>query len=148
MTIDVSGFGLGIHLIASKTYPVGVPLSAFADDADPMDVPGIELSQVAMGLNGDLIVWSSANPIQVTLNLIPNGAEDLALSVLAERNRVGRGKTSAKDKITLVAVYPDGRIVTFTQGVIVNAPPANSVASAGRYKSKPYQFMFENKAGV
>ena len=148
MTIDVSGFGLGVHLVASKTYPVGVPLSAFADDADPMDIPGIELSQVAMGLNGDLIVWSSANPLQVTLNLIPNGIEDDALSVLAERNRVGRGKTSARDKITLVAVYPDGRIVTFTQGVITNAPPANSIASAGRYKSKSYQFAFENKAGV
>jgi len=47
MTIDVSGFGLGVHLVASNTYPVGLPLSAFADDADPMDIPGIELAQVA-----------------------------------------------------------------------------------------------------
>ena len=148
MSIDISGFGLGIHLIASNTYPVGVPLSAFADDADPMDIPGIELSQTAMGLNGDLVVWSSANPIAVTLNMIPNGLEDIALSFLAERNRVGRGKSSARDKITLVAVYPDSRIVTFTQGVITNAPPAISVSSSGRYKSKAYQFAFENKVGA
>ena len=146
--IDIAGFGLGVHLVASNTYPVGIPLSAFADDADPMDIPGIELTQVAMGLNGDLITWSSANPIQVSLNMIPNGLEDDALGILAERNRVGRGKTSARDVLTLVAVYPDSRIVTFTQGVITNAPPANSVASAGRYKTKTYQFMFENKAGI
>ena len=145
---DIAGFGLGVHLVASNTYPVGIPLSAFADDADPMDIPGIELTQVAMGLNGDLITWSSANPIVVTLNMIPNGVEDIALSALAERNRTGRGKASAKDVITLVAVYPDGRIVTFTQGVITNAPPASGVASSGRLKSKAYAFAFENKAGI
>ena len=146
--IDVSGFGLGLHLIASNTYPVGIALTAFADDADPMDIPGIELAQVTMGLNGDLIVWSSANPIGVTLNMIPSGPEDLGLGILAERNRVGRGKTSARDVITLVSVYPDGRIVTFTQGRITNAPPADSVAGSGRLKTKPYVFMFENKAGI
>ena len=148
MTIDVAGFGLGLHLVASNTYPVGIPLTAFADDADPLDIPSIELAQTSMGLNGDLIVWSSANPIGVTINLIPSSDDDFAMAVLGERNRVGRGKTSARDIITLVSVYPDGRIVTFTEGKLTNAPPSDSVASAGRLKSKAYQFMFENKAGV
>lgn len=145
---DISGFGLGIHLIASKTFPIGIPLSAFADDADPLDIPGIELAQVAMGLNGDLLVWSSANPLGVTINLIPGSDDDLALAVVAERNRSGKGKTSARDVITLVSVYPGGRIVTFTQGKMTNAPPADSVASGGRLKSKAYVFAFENKVGA
>ena len=148
MSVDISGFGLGIHLIASNTYPVGIQLSQFADDADPMDIPAIELAQVAMGLNGDLVTWSTANPIQTSLNMIPNSEEDTLLSVLAERNRVGRGKTSARDVIQLVAVYPDGKIITFTQGKITTAPPGRSVASAGRLKSNNYVFMFENKVGL
>lgn len=146
--IDISGFGLGVHIIASKTFPIGVQLAAFADDADPMDIPGIELAQVAMGLNGELLAWSSANPIGVTLNLIPGSDDDLSLAVIGERNRSGKGKTSARDVITLVSVYPGGRVVTFTQGRMTFAPPADSVNSAGRLKSKGYVFAFENKAGA
>ena len=75
-------------------YKDAFQVKMLPEDADPMDVPSIELSQVAMGLNGDLIVWSSANPINVTLNMIPASDDDDALSILAERNRVGRGKTA------------------------------------------------------
>lgn len=140
---DVSGFGLRIRLIASVTFPAGITLTQFADDADPFDLPSIQLADKAMGLNGDLITWRKANPINATVNVVPGSDDDKNLAVLAAANRVGRGKNSSNDVITMVGVYPDGRTVTLSSGAIMDGAPGNSVSSAGRMKSKAYAFAFE-----
>lgn len=147
MTQDISGQGLGINIQASNTFPGGFVISQFADDADPLDIADIQIAETAMGLNGDLISWNTANPIPMVTNVIPGSDDDINLGILAEANRVGRGKVSAKDKITANILYPDGRIITLTDGKITNAPTTDSVASAGRKKSKTYTFAFENKTG-
>ena len=54
-----------------------------------------------------------------------------------------RGKRSARDSITLVAVYPDGRQRTWAPGKITDGIPGNALASSGRMKTKPYMFAFE-----
>ncbi len=141
---DISGFGLVVTVMASNTFPVGLPITQFADDADPFDLPEIAIAETAMGLNGDLITWSSANPIQVTLNVIPDQADDIELNIIGEANRVGKGKQSARDTITIVGVYPNGRTVTCKLGKMTNYQPSTGVASAGRFKTKKYDFMFEN----
>lgn len=142
---DISGFGLRINLIASNTFPSGFMISQFADDGDPLDTPAIAIADKAMGLNGDLITWSQATPLELTLNVIPDSEDDLNLAALAEANRVSKGKRSARDIITLVGIYPDGKTVTYTNGKMTNAIPGTPVASAGRKKTKPYTFAFEGK---
>lgn len=141
---DISGFGIRVVLRASVTFPQGISLTQFADDADPFDTPSQQIMDKAMGLNGDMVVWSKANPITPTLNVIPNTDDDRNLQVLAEANRVGRGKTSARDVITMTVIYPDGRSLTLTQGKITDAILTQPVASAGRLKTKPFAFAFEN----
>ena len=144
MTQDISGFGLRIALKASNTFPAGIVLTQFADDADPIDMPSQQITDKAMGLNGDMVGWSKANPIIATLSVIPGTDDDRNLAVLAEANRVGKGKQSARDIITLTIVYPDGRTATLTQGLITDAILAQTIAQAGRMKTKPYAFAFEN----
>lgn len=146
MSNDVSGFGLKVRITASRTFPAGFTVSQFADDADPFDVPSMQVADKAMGLNGDLVSWSKANPIVPTLNVIPGSEDDRNLAVLLEANRVGRGKSGARDTITMTGMYPDGRSVTLSGGIITDGSPANSVASAGRLKSKAYAFAFESVA--
>ena len=146
MSVDISGFGLQINLIASNTFPSGVTISQFADDADPFDTPAIQLADKAMGLNGDMVTWSAPAPLDVTLNIIPGSEDDDNLSALAEANRVSKGKSSARDQITLVAIYPSGKVRTFSGGRLTNAIPADSVASSGRLKTKPFTFAFEQLA--
>lgn len=141
---DISGFGLRLQVVASNTFPAGLDVTQFADDADPFDSPALQVRDKAMGLNGDLISWSKANPVTATLSVIPNSDDDRNLSVLLGANRVGKGKQSAADVITITAIYPDGSVTNFTQGVITDGPPALSAASAGRLKSKTYTFAFEN----
>lgn len=143
---DISGFGLQISVRASVTFPTGIQITQFADDGDPFDAPTQQIMETAMGLNGDLIAFSKANPTKITLSVIPNSDDDRNLAVLAEANRVGKGKRSARDVITLSVGFPDGRSALFTQGKITDGAPANSVASAGRYKTKAYMFAFESVA--
>lgn len=148
MAQDVSGFGLVLTVLASKTYPIGFTVQSFADDADPFDFGETVIAEYGMGLNGDLVTWSKASPLEITVNLIPGSADDIAMSVLVEANRVARGKSSARDQITLVGVYPNGNIVRLTNGRLTSGMVSNSVATNGRLKSKPYKFVFENKGGL
>lgn len=142
---DISGFGIEARLAASVSFPIGFNITEFADDADPFDLTAQQIADSAMSLNGDLVVWSTANPIPLTLNLIPGSDSDRNLDVLMEVNRVGRGKSSFRDVITMVITYPDERILTLTNGKMLTGMVGNSVATAGRLKSKPYTFSFENK---
>lgn len=140
---DISAFGIRVRVVASNTFPAGFTVTQFADDADSMTVEPQQIAETAMGVNGDLVAWSSANPLPLVLNVIPNSEDDKNLQVVLEANRVGRGKRSARDIITITAVYPDGAVGTWSGGVITMGRVGNSIASAGRLQSKPYTFSFE-----
>ena len=144
MSNNIGGFGLNVVIVAIPTFPTGLSINQFADDADPFDAPSIPIRDAAMGLNGDLISWGKATPVSITLNVIPGSDDDINLSILANQNRVGAGKISANDSINMIASYPDGTIKALFNGVLTDAPLSSSVASSGRLKSKTYTFKFEN----
>lgn len=141
---DISGYGLRIQLVASLTFPAGINLTQFADDTDPLDMPSQQIRDKAMGVNGDLITWSRANPLVMNTGVIPGSEDDRNLAVLFEANRTGRGKAGARDVITATIIYPDGSTVTLVQGVITDGMPGKGAASAGRLKTNTYAFAFEN----
>lgn len=141
---DISGFGLVINVVASNTFSSGFTVTQFSDDGDPFDAPSIQIADKAMGLNGDLITWSKATPTNVTINVIPGSEDDQNMAALLEANRVGKGKTSARDVITMSTIYPDNSSVTLTEGRITDGQPTKSTASSGRHKTKAYSFTFEN----
>lgn len=145
---NVSGFGLVVNIVATSTFPTGFNVTQFADDADPLDMASVKIGDTAMGLNGDLVSWSRAQTLPMVLSVIPGSDDDQNLAVLAEANRVGQGKLSVEDEIIATVIYPDGRKITMIQGKITDAPFGNSIASAGRKKSKAYGFSFQNKIGV
>jgi len=148
MTQDIAGFGLKVRVIASKSFPQGITLTQWADDADPFDIPSIKIADTAMGLNGDLITWSKASPLTTTLNVIPDSDDDKNLAVIYENNRVGLGKQSVRDLITLVAMYPSGKTITLSNGKMTDGQAGSGVSSAGRLKTKAYMFAFENKVST
>ena len=104
----------------------------------------IKIADVAMGVNGDLIKWNRANPLPFTVAVIPGSQDDLNLSILAESNRVGQGKSGANDIINIAVVYPDGSTYVLTQGTITDATFGKSVAGEGRMKTRAYAFAFQN----
>lgn len=144
---NISGFGTSLIVIASNTFPIGFEISNFADDSDPIDVPTLQIGDTAMGLNGDLITWSKANPIKLTLAVVPLSQDDINLNILLQANRVGKGKIGARDIITMNIKYPAGNFVQMIQGIITDGSPFSAVSNSGRIKSKTYQFSFENMIG-
>lgn len=144
---DVSAFGTKVYLVASNTFPQGVDLGQWADDADPVDSANVQIGDAAVGVNGDLIVWSKGVPLPLTINCVPGSNDDQNLQALWEANRVGQGKTSARDIITCTITYPNGTQVTLDTGKITSGPAAGSVAGAGRLKTKMYEFKFQNRTG-
>lgn len=149
MSENISGFGLSANIKASNTFPEGIAITQFADDVDPIDHPELVIAESASGLNGDLIVWSKANPVHVTVAVIPNSEDDQNLGILFEANRTGKGKSSARDSISISVNYPDGSAVLLGAGTILAGFNFTSTASAGRFKTKTYKFVFEStgKAG-
>lgn len=143
---DISSFGIRVMVRASVTFPAGFTVSQFADDADPVDNAAVQLKDKAVGANGDLITWSKANPLTLTLNVIPGSVDDQNLSTLAEANRAARGRFPAQDVVDATVYYADGSSVSLSRGVITDAIIGKPVSSAGRMKTKPYTFAFEDIA--
>lgn len=144
MTQDISGFGLRVVVQASNTFPAGFSVTQFADDADPLDLPSLQVADKAMGLNGTMATWSKANPVPMTLNVMPGTTDDDNLQVLLAANRASAGRRPARDLITATIIYPDGRTTRCMRGKITDGPFGKSVASAGRMKSNGYIFAFED----
>jgi len=140
--MNVSALGTKVQLTASVTFPQGITISQFADDADGFDMPSIQIGDAAKGTNGDLVTWSKAAVETVTLNVIPGTDNDKDLKTLFDANKAVVGKVPARDVIKLVITHPDGTVDTKEGGVCTDYIPGMPFASSGRNKTKPYAFKF------
>jgi hypothetical protein len=147
MSTNISAFGLVVNMVCTSTFPSGIQLTQFADDADPFDMPAAILAESGMGINGDLLVWNKPVKLDISISVVPGGADDENLSILATANRTGKGLANARDVITMTAMYPDGRTTTLSEGFITGAILINAAQTAGRMKTKTYTFTFEKKSG-
>jgi hypothetical protein len=143
---NISGFGLKAVISASATFPSGFTVTEFADDADPIDNASMQIADKAMNINGQLVTWGKANPIPATINVLPGSEADVNLAALFHANRPSAGRRMAMDEINITLTYPDGKTVRLIRGIITDGVPGAPVASAGRLKSKAYQFAFEDMA--
>ncbi len=145
---NISGYGLTVSLIASNTFPVGLLLNEWPDDQEAIAFPDIEIGDGQMGVNGQLITWSKAAPIKMTLSAIPDSPQDLQLAVLLLANRVGVNKIGARDVIQCVVVQGNLNVGSFVNGVIVSGPTFNGVQNTGRMTTKKYNFLFESPYAI
>lgn len=140
---DISAGGMSTIVKASQTFPSGFVFTDYADDADPFDIPAVTIAEVAMNANGQMVSWSSPQPIVLTINAIPGSDGDENLQIIYEGNRAASGKRLAQDILTIVHTYANGATATFSRGKMTGGSPGISSASAGRNKSKAYTFAFE-----
>ena len=141
---NISGFGLSAQITASVTFPNGFTTTEFADDADPLDSPDLEVADSAFGLNGDMVVWSRPVGIEMTMNMIPFSIGDQNLAALVEANRVAKNKFGARDTIGIVWTYPNGMILNASPGILITGSVVPQVATVGRVKTRLYRFRFES----
>ena len=147
---NISANGLVVTLNAVPSFPYLV-LSQWADDSDPLDIPELEITGSAMGINGDLITWNTPKPIEIKLSVIAGSTDDKNLSILFNLNRAGKMKPSTHDTINLTFIYANMGSVLVKPTMLIGGRcksymPATGAASSGRKKSKTYSFIFENVA--
>lgn len=147
MSVDVSAMGIKATIVALPSYPVGITLTKFADDGDSLNVPEMTIMQSGMGVNGDLVVWRTATPVTIDVNLIPGTDECRDMENLFKLNMTQKNKVSTKDVLTMTIEHPDGRTSILTNGYIVAGAPIQDYSSAGRAKTRHFQMVFENNIG-
>ena len=118
-----------------------LPISAFAKDTDPFDVPNVDIAEMEIGTNGDAISWSVQNPIPASISVIPATDDHEILQTIFNANRSEKGSPSANDTITLVRILPNGETTTM-KGRITSGPTTTSLASSGKIKTPVYGFMW------
>lgn len=144
MSVDVSALGIKATLVAAPSYPVGFTITQFADDGDSLNVPDMTIMQSGMGVNGDLVVWRTAVPCEVDINVIPGTDDCKNLENLFKLNMVQKNKLASKDVITLTIQHPNGKIDILTNGYIIGGKPVQDYTASGRAKTRTFRFMFEN----
>lgn len=132
-----------IYTIAASNTTAGIPIpiSAFPKDTDPFDVPNTDIGDMEIGTNGDEIYWSVTNPVESTCAIIPATDDHEIMQRIYDANRSEKGGSSAKDKITVVRVLPNGETTTM-KGRITSGPATTSLASSGKIKTPTYGFKF------
>lgn len=139
---NIGTFGLLGYMVASRTMPIGFPIRAFADDADSIQVHEVANGTVVLDLNGKVIRWTVANPVTVSIAVVPNSPEDEILAVIYNANRVSQTVRPANDSINFVLRFPNGGVRTFTQGRIVGGPSAPTATADARLIGNVYTFAF------
>jgi hypothetical protein len=126
---------------SNTTGGIPIPITAFPKDTDPFDVPNTDIGDMEIGTNGDEIFWSVINPIESTCAIIPATDDHEIMQRIYDANRAEKGNSSAKDRITVVRVLPNGETTTM-KGRITNGPATTSLASSGKIKTPTYSFKF------
>ena len=144
MAVDISAMGIKATILAVPSYPVGITLTQFADDGDSLNIPDMTIMQSGMGVNGDMVVWRTAVPCEVDVNLIPGTDECLAMENLFKLNMTQKNKVSSKDVLTMTINHPNGKIDILTNGYIIGGKPVQDYSSNGRAKTRTFRLVFEN----
>lgn len=139
---DVSTFDTFVYLMASRTLPIGMKVTAFPDDVDPLQFPEVNIGEVLLDLNGRPISISRGEAIPVRISVLAGTTNDSLLSTIWNANRACNFSAPAKDEITLVLRYPDKTTKIFSKGAIVAGPASFDAQSSGRAKSSTYGFAF------
>lgn len=142
--INIGGAGSRVTIIAVPTFPQGFTVSELASDTDPIVIDDVEVNNTEVGVNGDVASWKRATTINLELSVIPKTESDTNLKILLNANRLAKNKVAINDDITLILTEADGTITTFSGGVIVSGPVADTIGSDSKIRTKTYRFTFSN----
>lgn len=136
-----------------------VTITEFASNEDPIQVTDLEVAAADMNLNGHLVTWCKANPVQVSFSLIPfstpqrNLAVFLCAMAIGGKGGTANGSATAPkakiDSMTITIPNDGGQTggamsFTFKNGRLLQGPPAVGSNAEGRANSCTYTFIFES----
>jgi hypothetical protein len=145
--IDISGFGTGITIVALQSFPMGFPVSQFADDKDPLVCEPMETSAWDMLFDGSLFSYTKAEPVKVSVSVIAGSEDDINLKILLRASLVSSGILPLPNITSMVLNYPVGTVM-LSNGTIYRGPVADTVQASGRKAGNTYDFAFGSFFGA
>jgi hypothetical protein len=141
---DVSAMGVVTWFYDSEIFPNGFPVTQYGDGADAITVANVGIATSAMDVNGNMITYAAPEPGNLRFVLAANteGAKNMRILIDAHRAVGGRQRTGGEISITVQ--YPNGDSDSYTECILLNAPPSLSVISPGRYKNLEVEFSFKD----
>lgn len=146
--IDISGFGTGITIVATTSFPVGFTLSSFADDEDPLSVENTEVSGYEKLYDGTIFTYDKTSPLLLSVGVMPNSEDDANLKILLQMRKSSASILPLPDTTSMVICYPDGGKVAMSNGTMLSGPLADSLTAQGRKKGNVYHFVFGTFVGA
>ena len=146
--INVSGFGLGVTIVAVQSFPMGFNLSKFADDQDPLSAKPYEPFGYDLLYDGELFAFDKAAVVEVDVSVVPNTDDDINLKILLQSRRGGISILPFDDSVTMVINYPDGGRVILSSGSILSGPVMDNITQSGRKSGNIYKFVFSSIQGM
>lgn len=140
--INISGFGASVYIVSTEAFPFGFSVTQFADDADPLIIEPLEAKAFEMLLDGSLYAYQKANPVKVTVNVIPGTEDDINLKQLVTANKGLPSFLPLPETVIMTLTYPSNGTTILSNGTILSGPVADSIHSGGRMKGNPYTFAF------
>lgn len=140
--IDISTAGSGITIFTLRSFPMGFRLSAFADDADALDVEQTEVTGFERLYDGTIFSYDKNSPVLLSVGIIPNTDDDINLKILLQSRKPAKATIPIADDVTMVIGYADGGRNVLSNGVILGGAMADSLLASGRKKSNVYHFAF------
>lgn len=145
---DLSGFGLGITILALQSFPMGYSLSQFADDINPLEIEEIEPVGFDMLYDGSLFAFDKAAPVKLTIGLIAGTADDINCKVLLQARKASSGIVPLPDITSAVITYGNGGRLLLSNGTILKGPLGDTIEASGRTKGNQYTFVFGSFNGA
>lgn len=144
---DVSFAGSSITI--AWAGGAGTVITQFMDDANPIDIQDVEVSTVGVNCNGSMIRNAKPNLIMVSVTVIPNSDDDMALRSMWRKFRVqgtGSGNWSKSVSLTVNLGTQDSktkkRSYSYTNGTMVSGPGGPVSNAEGKMQGRTYTFAF------
>lgn len=151
---DISAVGASV-LIKLGTGG-NVNITHFSDEGTPFECPDADFSVNQKNLNGDMISSRAVSVYVVSVTVIPNSAEDIALSQFAQANALQPGNVTTVSKLLVPEIQlsipkinassessQSVNTWTWTNGRLKSAPTGPSTSAEGRLAARTYTFEME-----
>lgn len=146
--IDLSGFGTGITIVSTGTFPQGFTLKQFSDDEEPLSIENTEVAGYEKLYDGSIFTFDKTSPLLLSVGIMPNTDDDMNMKILLQMRKSSKQILPLPDTTSMIIGYPDGGKVAMSNGTMLSGPLADSLSAQGRKKGNVYHFVFGTFAGA
>ena len=139
MAQNITSANSSLRVTIATLYTAGVDVDQY--EADRMfETAAVSNAEIVMGADGVMHAGWVPNPVELTINIMPNSNFGGIIDEVYAYENTGKVKLAVNAVLTLKSI--GGAVYTFVGGVISNFTP--SIAGARTLQGRPITITFES----